>query len=77
MKSYAVLDKEGKIVAAGYMDWSEPEVEDAPFARAGPVAEAGQTVVELDVPDEYAKLLPADFIGRLQVDAQAKLAEAE
>ena len=55
----------------------EPEAEYYPAPRAGPVAEEGQTVVELDVPDELVRMPVADFVARLQIDAQAKLAKAK
>jgi hypothetical protein len=40
-------------------------------------AEVDQTVVELEMPDEYAQLPTADLIERPLVDAQAKLGKAE
>ena len=73
MKCHAVLDEKGQIVAAGYVELPEPEAYDYLSPRCGPMAEDGQTVVELEVPEEYAKLPLTDFIERLQVDAQAKL----
>lgn len=83
MKCHVVLDEKGQIVAAGYVEVPEPEAllepeaEYYPILRAGPVAEDGQTVVELDVPDEHVRMPVADFVARLQVNAQAKLAKAE
>jgi hypothetical protein len=81
MRCHVVLDKKGQVVAAGYMEVPEPEAllepEDYPIPRAGPEAEEGQTVVELDVPGELVKMPVEDFVARLQVDAQAKLAKAE
>lgn len=83
MRCHVVLDKKGQVVAAGYMEVPEPEAllepeaEYYPIPRAGPEAEEGQTVVELDVPGELVRMPVADFVARLQVDAQAKLAKAE
>lgn len=77
MRCHVVLDKKGQVVAAGYMEVPEPEAEDYPIPRAGPEAEEGQTVVELDVPGELVRMPVADFVARLQIDAQAKLAKAE
>ena len=83
MKCYVVLDKKGQFVSAGYTEVPEPEAlfeaegEYYPIPRAGPEAEEGHTVVELDVPSEQVKMPVADFVARLQVDAQAKLEKAK
>lgn len=73
MKCSVVFDKDGKIVSMGYSEPLELEAEDGLIARGGPVVEAGQTVVELYMPDEYARMPLADLFERVQVDAQAKL----
>jgi hypothetical protein len=73
MKCQVILDKKGKIVTFGYMDQPElEENEEAPTLRSGPVAEKNQTLVELDMPEEYIRMPTADFIQRLQIDIRAK-----
>ena len=83
MKCNVILDKNGQLIAVGYAEFPEPELrlepeaEYIPPVRSGPEAEEGQTVVELYVPDELERMPIADFVERLQTDAQAKLAKAE
>ena len=73
MKCQVTLDKEGKIVSVGY---PEPEEnKETPTLRSGPVVEEEQTLVELDVPEEYTKMPTADFIQRLQIDIRKKKSE--
>lgn len=73
MKTYVVHDKNRKIVSVGYVDRPELEAEEdgIPF-RFGPVAEDGQTVVELYVADEFTKMPLADSIERVQAELEAK-----
>jgi len=77
MKCHVVLDERGEIVSAGYIDQPEFEAHELLTPRAGPVPEPGQTVVELDVPAEHARLPLPDFLERLRVDVQAKLPEVK
>ena len=72
MKYHVVFDRDGNIVSAGYQDRPEPEVYDYLTPRFGPVAEDGQTIAELEIPDEYAKLSLTDFVEQVQVDVKAK-----
>jgi hypothetical protein len=83
MRCHVVLDKKGQVVAVGYVEVPEPEAllepeaEYRPIPTSGPEAEEGQTVVEVDVPGELARMPVADFVARLQVDAQAQLEKAK
>ncbi len=76
MKVKVVSDKKGQIVSLGYMD--QPyNVEDGVAFSFGPVAEAGQTTTEVDLPDEYVSrpltnITVADFVKRLQADLRAR-----
>jgi len=73
MKCHVVYDKNGKIVSLGYEDLPpSPEAYDPQTPRFGPKAEADQTVAELEVPEEYARLSLTDITEQLQVDVQAK-----
>jgi hypothetical protein len=72
MKRHVVFDKHGNIVSAGYLDRPAPEAYDYLTPRFGPVAGDGQTVAELEVPEEYAKLPLTDLVERLQVDVRAE-----
>lgn len=69
MKCHVIYDNSGKILSVGLIDWPELErAEERLTRRMGPVVEAGQTVVELHVPDEYARMPAADLTERLQAD---------
>ncbi len=72
MKYKVVYDKQGNIVSAGYIDRPEPEIYDSQTPRFGPVAEEGQTVSEIEVPEEMAKLSLTDFVESLRVDIEAQ-----
>ena len=72
MKCSVVFDKEGKILSMGYSERPELEADDGLIARGGPVVEADQTIVELYVPDKYAKMPLREFIERVQADVKAK-----
>ena len=52
MKCQVVVDEKGKIVAVGYGDPPELETE-ALTTKSGPVVEENQTLVELDMPEEF------------------------
>ena len=67
MKGYG-----GKVVSAAYFDRPEFEAHDYLTPRAGPVVEADQTLIEIDVPKEYKRLPLSDFIERLQDDNRSK-----
>ena len=73
MKCHIVLDKKGKIVSVSYMGQPKLEDKEGKLPTFAPVPEPDQTVVELDVSDQYMELPPADLIERLQVDIQNKL----
>ena len=73
MKCHIVLDKKGKIVSVSYMGQPKLEDKEGILPTFAPVPEPDQTVVELDVSDQYMELPPADLIERLQVDIQNKL----
>ena len=72
MKCQVIVDDRGKIVAVGYGDPPELETEEALTIKSGPVVGENQTLVELDMPEEYIRMPTADFIQRLQIDIKAR-----
>ena len=77
MKCHIVLDKKGKIVSVSYMGLPKLEAKEGELPKFAPVPEPDQTVVELDVSDQYVELPPADLIERLQDDIQTKQKKME
>ena len=75
MDCQVVLDRKGNVIAAIYKSTSAPEIYDSKTPRVGPVVEDGQTVVEIGISEEQAKLPLEEFVGHLQIEAQAKLAK--
>lgn len=73
MKCIAIFNEKGKMIAAKRFDNPEfdPDRMDAP--RILPVTKPGHMVVEIDLPQEYARLLPEDFIYKLNIECEAKL----
>lgn len=55
MKCQVLRDKNGSVLAIGYGTHQEIEVEGM-LTRFGPVSEEDQTIVELNIADEYAEL---------------------
>jgi hypothetical protein len=73
MKCYVVYDKQGNIISASYLDQPLTEEDDYETLRSEVVPEEDQTLVELEVPNEYTELSPTDFFDRLRIDLQTKL----
>lgn len=72
MKIHVVFDKQGNIISAGQADRPEPEFYDYLTPRSGPQPDRGQSVAELEVPEEHLRLPLADLVEILQVDVTAK-----
>ena len=66
----AVVDKKGKIVSVALPDPEENEQE--PTLRSGPVLEAGEEEVELDVLDAYRGMPSGDLVGQVQMEIGKK-----
>ncbi len=67
-----VVTEKGQIVSLGYME--QPyNVEDGVAFSYGPIADSGQTICDVDLPDEYVDrpltdITIGDFVKRLQAD---------
>ena len=68
MKCHVVLNKNNDVVSFGYLD--SPQLRGFDPPRFGPVADADQRVVDLDVPDDCAKLSIPQFLERLNTEVQ-------
>lgn len=71
-----VLSEKGQILSVGYIDQPHNVEDDVPF-DFGPVGDGGQTVSEVDLPEEYLNQPLTDvtvdsFLKRLQADVQKK-----
>jgi len=69
MKCIAVLDKDRKIVSAGYLDRPELSSSDYFTPRFGPVLDANQTLVEFIVPNEIAGMNAENAIRHIAREA--------
>jgi len=67
MKYHLVYDEQGNIISVGHLDMPVPQALDAMAPNFGPMAMAGQSVAEIEVPEEYAKLDMAEMISLLRV----------
>ena len=72
MNCHVVLDKKNNVVSVGYLD--SPEVRGFDPPRFGPVADADQRVVDMDLPDDCAELSIPQFLERLNTEVKAHLA---
>jgi len=66
MRCVAVLDENNNILSAMCFDKPEFESFSPEIAMTYPIHEEGQTVIELDIPTEYAKLSAEGFFSRIQ-----------
>lgn len=71
MKCIVVLDKNEKII--GVKRFDNPKFESYELDLPRIVPEPGQTVIELDMPREYASLPTKDFIDKVHAESEKKL----
>ncbi len=72
MKCKVAFDQFGNIISAGYVEGPVMEALGLPNPMFGPVAGIGQTIAELDVPEEYAKLPLTELIEKYHIVVQAE-----
>ena len=68
MRLHVVYDAKGSIAALGHIN-PDADAFDAP--RSGPRAGDGQSVAEVELPDEYKGLTLAEVHDRFRVDVKA------
>jgi hypothetical protein len=71
MKYIVHLDKDGNLISASH----RPELESFDYLthRGGPVPKEGESVVELDLPQDYAGTHITGVMERLQEEGRVKL----